>query len=431
MAVTERYEVLPGLVRRTVTLGDRETVTEIADVSGLDGAPAWMRWWGSFLRGQRPKPPRLARPLRIADLFCGCGGLTLGAVEAATAVGFSPLVELAVDVDAAALRVYEANFHPRRVLAKDVAGLVAYPYPSGDDPDTSVGTVRLLDPIASSSKGTIDLLLAGPPCEGHSNLNNRTRRNDPRNRLLLDAVAFAIGAECPLVVIENVPEALADRGRVVQKAVEALRSAGYSVLTTVLKATDYAVAQARRRLFLVASRFGPPRGETLQALVKRPAPDLRWAIADLETARSSPLDVPAVPSPENQRRIDYLFDHDLYELPDELRPRYHRPGHSYRSVFGRLRWEKPSSTITSGFMYVGRGRFVHPSQRRTLTPHEAARIQGFPDDFVFVADPLRPPLRSSLAKWIGDAVPPPLAYVAALAALETMAPGSARTLEPR
>ncbi|MCS7295093.1 MAG: DNA cytosine methyltransferase, partial [Dehalococcoidia bacterium] len=175
----------------------------------------------------------------------------------------------------------------------------------------------------------------------------------------------------------------------------------------------------------IASRLGSPRSETLQALVKRPAPDLRWAIADLETIRSCPLDVPAVPSPENRRRIDYLFDQDLYELPDEIRPQCHRDGHSYPSVYGRLRWEEPSGTITTGFMSMGRGRFVHPSQRRTLTPHEAARIQGFPDDFIFITDPLHPPSRSSLAKWIGDAVPPPLAYVAVLAALETLTSNSA------
>ena len=68
-------------------------------------------------------------------------------------------------------------------------------------------------------------------------------------------------------------------------------------------------------------------------------------------------------------------------------------------------------------MTPGRGRYIHPTRRRTLTPREAARIQGFPDNYRFVTDPRKPPTRSKLAKWIGDAVPMPLGYGAALSVL--------------
>ena len=90
---------------------------------------------------------------------------------------------------------------------------------------------------------------------------------------------------------------------------------------------------------------------------------------------------------------------------------------SYTSVYGRMRPNEPAPTITTGFTTPGRGRFVHPTNRRTLTPREAAVIQGFPLTYRFVTESGSPPSRSQLAKWIGDAVPMPLGYAAALSAL--------------
>ena len=121
-------------------------------------------------------------------------------------------------------------------------------------------------------------------------------------------------------------------------------------------------------------------------------------------------------SPDNQERIEWLFDNDLWDLPDEKRPDCHKGGHTYPSVYGRMYWDKPAQTITTGFMTIGRGRYIHPSQRRVLTPREAARLQGFPDNFVFLPNGAVPS-KSSLSKWIGDAVPTQLGYSAVLAAL--------------
>jgi DNA (cytosine-5)-methyltransferase 1 len=416
----ECYEQGGDRIVRRITIGARESITLIGDVS--DPVPefhAWMRWWQSFLRGQKIQCEEAWRPLRIADLFCGCGGLSLGAAEAARAVGLLPVFELAVDIDAAALSVYNENLHPVRLLARDVGTLVSYSVPALVRGDREAYP-SLVESDLRSLVGRIDLLLAGPPCEGHSNLNNRTRRSDPRNKLVLDAVALALALRVRTVVVENVPEARADRHGAIRTAENALRSFGYHVSTVVLDASDYAVAQTRRRLFLLASREAPPSEATLLGLTKRPIPDLRWAIGDLEDARSSPLDVPSRPSPENQRRIAYLFETDSYDLPDSLRPPCHRAGHTYPSVYGRLVWDKPAGTITTGFMSMGRGRFVHPSRPRTLTPHEAARLQGFPDSFRFVLSDDREPTRSQLAKWIGDAVPPPISYAVVLTVLETL-----------
>ncbi len=349
----ECYEQEASRVARRIVIGAQESITFIDDVSDLaPNSPAWMRWWQSFLRGQKIYGERAWRPVRIVDLFCGCGGLSLGAAEAARAIGLLPVFELAVDIDAAALSVYAENLHPVRTLARDVGALVCYSVSRRVEGDRTIHP-SLVETDLRSLVGRIDLLLAGPPCEGHSNLNNRTRRHDPRNRLVLDAVALALALQVRAVVVENVPEARADKHGAVRTAENALRSSGYYVSTVLLDASDYAVAQTRRRLFLLASREAPPSETVLDGLSKQPVPNLRWAIGDLEDARSSPLDVPSRLSPENQRRIAYLFETDSYDLPDPLRPPCHRNGHTYPSVYGRLVWDKPAGTITTGFMSMG------------------------------------------------------------------------------
>ena len=119
-------------------------------------------------------------------------------------------------------------------------------------------------------------------------------------------------------------------------------------------------------------------------------------------------------SAENASRIKHLFDNDLHELPNTERPDSHKDGHTYPSVYGRMFWNKPSQTITTGFLTPGRGRHIHPLRPRVIKPREAARIQSFPDTFNFVVAADNPPSRTSLQKWIGDAVPPLLGYAATL-----------------
>ena len=114
-----------------------------------------------------------------------------------------------------------------------------------------------------------------------------------------------------------------------------------------------------------------------------------------------------------KKRIAYLFEHDLYDLPNSQRPFCHRAkDHSYVSVYGRMRWNLATQTITTGFGSTGQGRFVHPLRRRTLTPHEACRVQFIPDFFSFPET-----RRRHLQEMIGNAVPPKLAYVIALSLL--------------
>lgn len=425
--IGERYAYDDGLVRRFLSVGNRSFTSRISDVSQLPhDAEAWSKWWRSFLRGAKPEPedPPIGS-VTIVDLFCGCGGLTLGVEEAARAIGLRPFVQCAVDVDAGALAVYSANFAPRHAVQTDVASLVDFKVSGWGAQARFAYRPTALHRDLRKLVGGVDILVAGPPCEGHSNLNNHTRRTDPRNLLYLDAISLGVALGAKAIVVENVPEVVNDRSRVVETAKALLEGSGYSVTSGVLAADRLGLPQTRRRFFLVASQRPLPELDAVGRALAKKQTTVGWAIEDiLETADGPEADpiVDAVPdlSAENQRRIEYLFQNDLYDLPDHMRPLCHRNGHTYPSVYGRLRWEEPAGTITTGFVTPGRGRFIHPLRKRPLTPREAARLQGFPAWFQFRANGKPISRKGSLAKWIGDAVPSVLGYAAGLTALSTL-----------
>jgi DNA (cytosine-5)-methyltransferase 1 len=326
---------------------------------------------------------------------------------------------LACDADLEALEVFRANHGPLLTSGADVQTLVNY-HVSGRGDDAHWSTwPTLIDPHLAGFLADLDVLVAGPPCQGHSNLNNRTRRTDGRNLLYLTTVAFAVAAGTKLCIIENVPDVLNDSQDVVRSARALLVRSGYKIDDAVLAANDFGVPQRRRRHFLVAVRNSEYEFE-LKPLVESlrlGKVTVRQAIGDLIRVRSSgPFDTVAALSPDNVRRIDWLFDHEAYDLPDRHRPKCHQNGHTYPSVYGRMKWDEPAQTVTTGFLTPGRGRFIHPGARRTVTPHEAARLQSFPDSYDF-QPPGRPVARSLFAKVIGDAVPPLLGRAVALAGL--------------
>ena len=189
----------------------------------------------------------------------------------------------------------------------------------------------------------------------------------------------------------------------------------------IVNAVDLGLPQTRKRHVLIASRTRKPDIESVIRALARRATDLRWAIEDLASIESDdPIDASGELSVENRRRIDHLFDNDEYDLVDDMRPGSHRNGHTYPSIYGRLRWDMPSGTVTTGFNTPGRGRYIHPSHRRTLTPHEAARIQGFPDRFSFKMIDGSHLTRQHISNFIGNAVPPQLGYAAGVAALAAL-----------
>jgi DNA (cytosine-5)-methyltransferase 1 len=220
-----------------------------------------------------------------------------------------------------------------------------------------------------------------------------------------------------LIIVENVQAVLHDAGKVVKRTRTALTKLGYVVDDAVVRATDIGVAQTRRRHILVAVRPDAVDSEIpgISTIVDRfrvPPRPVLWAIGDLTKVRSDGVfDAAAKPAPETRRRIRWLFEHRAYELANAERPECHQGEHRYTAVYGRMRPGEPAPTITGGYDTMGRGRFVHPIRRRTITPHEAARIQFFPDFFDFSP---AAHARARLAQVIGNAVPPKLSYVLAV-----------------
>lgn len=326
--------------------------------------------------------------------------MSIGLEEGARRAGCNLKVPLAIDFDESVLAIFKSNMPNAVTRTGDVSELF----------DGDLGSrLTMREKNVAESVGGIDILLGGPPCQGHSDLNNHTRRHDPKNALY-ERMARAAEVLYPkVVVIENVPPVQWDRSGVVATTQEALMRAGYQVAGQVLDLRRMGVPQRRRRYILLASRTSALDPASIITELASGVPQhsdrtVRWAIYDLLNSQSSSVyDTSGNVSKENARRMAFLFAKDLYDLPNSQRPECHRDGnHSYVSVYGRLRWDEPAQTITTGFGSMGQGRYVHPARPRTITPHEAARLQTFPDWFDFGRDVSR----GALAKAIGNAVPP-------------------------
>jgi DNA (cytosine-5)-methyltransferase 1 len=390
----------------------------------LEGEAAW---WQSILRGARIEGPEKTCKLNVVDAFCGAGGFALGLRFAADVMGTDVRFNAVVDTDAGALQVHAANLDAKTVLHDSVRSLVDYQL-RGDDEDIRFAyPPEIVAPLLRRLPPT-DVLIAGPPCQGHSNLNNHSRRRDPRNDHFLTAVAFGMALGARAILIENVPTVQNAHGDVVRVAEILLRNAGYDVSVAVLRAERLGAAQARARFFMVAVAADPMADATAVdwlrhfAAAREASPQpVTWAIGELVDRKpDSIFDSAPQPSETNRRRIAWLLENDAHDLPWDERPDCHRNGTSYTAVYGRMYRDRPAPTITTGFGAPGQGRFIHPDRPRLITPHEAARIQGFPDWFDFAPGGL-PYTRKNLAKWIGDAVPPNLGFTVALAMLQRLA----------
>lgn len=412
-------------------------------------------WWKTLLAGVLPHPASglgdrclpvdadalstasQAPPLRMADLFCGIGGLAQGVRIAAAELGRDVRCEFAVDTDSSALGVFKRNHQPGRISSESARSLLDYRV-RGDGPEAEfVYPPELLDATIDEQCEGVDLVVAGPPCQGHSNLNNHSRRSDRRNHLYLSVAAFAVAVKARAVVIENVTAVIHDASRVVASATALLETAGYAVETGVLAAHELGWPQTRKRHFLVAcandecspdlAATAPARSigneplplavvtEALRAAESR---SVMWAIGGGQSLSGDERlhELPEISS-TNRERIAWLFDNDAHDLALTERPESHRAGTTYGASYGRMHADRPAPTITTGYTTPGRGRFVHPTEPRTISHAEAARLQGFPDSYCFEPSPGRAATSAQLAKWIGNAVTVPLGYAAVLSAL--------------
>ena len=403
----ERFRTRNGSYERILERRDgKAAVSVMAAYTGTDARPTCAeeaeRAW---LQSTVAPPAGAARSsVRIVDLFSGCGGLSIGLAEAARALNrsFAPL--LAVDVDVVAAQTYAANFPSASTLCRTVDDVL---------PGRVGARLTSAERTLASRHPDVDVLVGGPPCQGHSDFNNLTRHADDKNELYRSMVRAAEVLAPQHILIENVPGAINDRRAVVQRTADALDELGYHVSIGVIDLSAIGVPQRRRRLVLMASLTHPTTVDDVIARHRRHPRDVAWAFQDLEShaAPTRLVDMVARSAPATRRRIDYLFENGDFDLPDSQRPACHADGgHSYKAIYGRLAWDRPSQTVTTGFYSMCMGRYVHPSRRRTLTAHEAARLQYIPDWFSFDAVQHR----TALARMIGNAVPSRLSYAVAL-----------------
>jgi DNA (cytosine-5)-methyltransferase 1 len=324
------------------------------------------------------------------DLFAGAGGLSLG-LEAA---GFEVL--LAVDSWQLAVDTYTKNFSHAAMCA-----------------DLSSQISKDVAHTAGIGVGEIDLLAGGPPCQGFS-IQRIGDDSDARNQLVLDFGRHVRELKPRAFLMENVPGLLGRRGKTLAQAFVAMvEDAGYRVTVGRVNAADYGVPQNRRRVLFVGHRLdGKPYD--LDDIDKTEAPTVREVLQDLPEPAppgtrcwSDPLHIESHLSDLNRKRIALIPAGGGFEdLPPELRVAAHKSGASvigHRGVYGRLHPDQLAGTVTARFDSFTRGRFGHPLVPRNLTLREGARLQTFPDEFLFLGS------REEIAAQIGNAVPPRMA----------------------
>jgi len=362
------------------------------------------------------------------SLFAGAGGCSLGFQQA----GFD--IRFATDIDRDAVESYRRNFAGTPCEVADVRDL---------------GPEMLLDKVCLRS-GELDILLGGPPCQGFSSAGMKSAE-DPRNSLVRHYVRLLEGIRPKWFVMENVEGLLTnDGGLHVRDAVEAFLNAGYSVNLEKVYAQGYGVPQRRKRVLIVGNRLGHdfvfPEAVTLFSgnIFRKGEITFSTATSDLPpatTAGGKPLSHIGPPRNELQAYLrgdaKTVTDHfspelsgiqlervrglapgqTMKDLPEHLQHESFRRRAFRRVMDGtpverrggapsglkRLFADEPSLTMTS----AATREFVHPSEVRLLTLRECARLQTFPDSFVFAGS------AASRIQQIGNAIPPMLARTVA------------------
>jgi DNA (cytosine-5)-methyltransferase 1 len=360
----------------------------------------------------------------VLDLFSGAGGMSCGFQRHASfAVVGAADAEVGKPSSGAGTLGCNASFARNIGIEPLAVDLGAVP------------AEELRDRLGLADRPVV--LSACAPCTGFSRTLARNHVvDDARNSLVARVGAFARVLRPDVIVMENARELLMGR---FARHFAALRAEleddlGYGVVPEIHFLSDFGLPQRRERALVVAVRRGlPPLGlsDLWDGLTVRPeATTVRRAIAHLppvpagEAHPSDEMHVsPRILSAVNQRRLAAIPPDggswfDLIGHPDVdglLTPSMkHRAGTgdlgSHPDVYGRLSWDQPAATIKRECGHIGNGRYAHPEQDRLCTVRELALLQGFPDDYVFVA-----PSLANRYRHVGDAVPPLIAHqVAAL-----------------
>jgi DNA (cytosine-5)-methyltransferase 1 len=336
--------------------------------------------------------------LNVVDLFAGVGGLSLGFRQA----GFNIVIANEIDKDIA--RAYIKNHPETKMINEDITQLE-------------------IDTVFGPYKGKIDVVIGGPPCQGFSQKGARRILDDERNFLFKYYLKVVEYLRPKYFLMENVPNLLtANKGSFKQDIYNEFENLGYHLDSGILNAFEYGVPQLRKRAFVLG---------TLDGMISLPLAFYdkvsAWdAISDLaflesgEGYEEQDYVLPAVNDYQKQMRknSNMLYNHIATnhsniaiermmlvppEQGKETLPEEHLTKSIYSGTWSRIVKSEPSVTITTRFDTPSSGRFTHPYLHRAITVREAARLQSFPDDFIFYGP------KTSQMKQVGNAVPPLLA----------------------
>ncbi len=352
--------------------------------------------------------------LKVIDLFSGCGGLSIGFIKN------SCQVIKAVEFDPSIAETYCLN-HPNVEMFVD--------------------DIKNIDTTGVFKKGDADIIIGGPPCQGFSMAGSRIRDgfiDDPRNYLFKHY--FNVVKEiCPKVfIMENVKGILTMHNGELFNEIKRIFSdptmfsgKPYKITHKIIRASDYGIPQKRERVILIGSIYPDTDFEDAWGKavikVKKSYPHffdqvtIYDAIGNLPEVTATGVIPNPKPLTEYQKYLSCtsstITNHikTNHSIKAIERMRKIKNGENFTSLneqinsvhsgaYGRLKWDEQAPTITTRFDTPAGGRFIHPVEDRTLTPREAARIQSFPDDFIFQGT------KTSICRQIGNAVPPKLSF---------------------
>lgn len=340
--------------------------------------------------------------MKVLDLFCGAGGLSLGFQEA----GYKIIG--GIDFEENAIKTHDYNFKESESYCVDISEMQD-------------------DEIIKKFSG-IDVIIGGPPCQGFSSANMWQKdQDDERNKLFFEFIRFVELLKPKAILIENVQGILTKNdGYSKNKITELLEEEGYSVSSDVLLASDFGVPQNRRRAFFIGIRNEYEVTFDFAKLIKREKVTIKEAIGDLYNIKNSDEKFKVKPKSKYQSLMRKESDNFIYnneirfsnekvrermshvpqggnwrDVPEELWDTIRNNRHS--SAYRRLDENTQSITIDTGHM-----NYFHPLYNRVPTVRESARLQAFPDDFIFKGN------RTSQFRQVGNAVPPLLAKELAL-----------------
>ena len=334
---------------------------------------------------------------RVADLFAGAGGFSLGAIDAGCDLVF------AVELNPSAAHTYKNNIgKPTRaenvvvynedITKLDPGNLAAKHFPDGIE---------------------CDLLLGGPPCQGFSRHRiNSAGVADPRNALIHNYFGFVRALRPRAFLMENVPGMLWPRHKdYVDEFYAQAHASGYMIYDPIkVDARDYGLPQARQRVFILGLRQDvvvedfdwPPRPTHCEQ--REPMPDgmKPWIDCSLVFAPAPQDDPNDVHMQHGQTLIDAFAStphnggsrHESNRILD-----CHKNHDGHKDVYGRINPAKPAPTMTTACINPSKGRFVHPTLNHGITARQAARIQTYTDDYVFAGGLM------AAGQQIGNAVP--------------------------